>query len=191
MQITPELAKAIAAAQAELRPAPKDSNNPHFKSTYASLQSIADTARPILSKHGLAVIQTFERVEAGDVMHITTTLLHISGGAISGTLSLKPERANPQGIGSAITYARRYSLAAILGMVTDDDDDANAASGKGSKPADNPIKKETLEKLRAYKDNPAASKLIKDELAKVSATTAADLYEDEGQAILKAILNLK
>ena len=122
-----QLAPALAAAQASLHAAKKDKENPHFRSQYATLQSIWDAAREVLAPNGLSVIQTFEKTD-GRLMDIRTTLLHKSGQWIAGVLSLAPQQANPQGIGSAITYGRRYALAAILGIVADEDDDGNQAS---------------------------------------------------------------
>ena len=122
-----EIAKALADAQASLTAAKKDSLNPHFRSQYASLQSVWDSAREVLAPNGLSVAQTFEATD-GAHMNITTTLLHVSGQWIGGTLSMIPQQATPQGIGSAITYGRRYALAAILGIVADEDDDGEAAS---------------------------------------------------------------
>jgi len=123
---TKEIFAALVKAQAEMPTAPKDGNNPHFRSKYATLQSIAETAKPVLKKHGLAITQTFEN--ACDGISIVTTLVHESGQYISGSLYLKAQKNDPQGYGSAITYGRRYAMAAILGMVADEDDDANAAS---------------------------------------------------------------
>lgn len=125
-----DLAKALAAAQSSLSAAAKDGNNPHFKSKYATLQSVWDAAKEVLAPNGLSVVQTFAATD-GHRMDITTTLLHVSGQYIAGTLSMVPQRADPQGIGSAITYGRRYALAAILGIVADEDDDGNAASQPG------------------------------------------------------------
>lgn len=130
---TKEIFAALVKAQAEMPTAPKDGNNPHFRSKYATLQSIAETAKPILKKHGLAITQTFET--ACDGISIVTTLVHESGQYISGSLYLKAQKNDPQGYGSAITYGRRYAMAAILGMVADEDDDANAASLPPSAPA--------------------------------------------------------
>lgn len=124
-----DLAAALNKLQSEIKPAMKDSLNPHFKSYYATLQSVWEAARPVLAANGLSVVQTFDDTD-GSRMSITTTLLHSSGQWIRGTLTMVPQRADPQGIGSAITYGRRYGLAAILGIVTDDDDDGNAASQK-------------------------------------------------------------
>lgn len=123
---TKQVFAALVKAQAEMPPAPKDGNNPHFKSKYSTLQSIAETAKPILPKYGLAVCQTFE--PACDGVSIITSLVHESGEYITGSLFLKPTKNDPQGYGSAITYGRRYAMAAILGIVADEDDDANAAS---------------------------------------------------------------
>lgn len=122
-----ELAKALAAAQASLSAAKKDSINPHFRNQYASLQSIWDTAREVLAPNGFSVVQTFGPTD-GTRLDLTTTLMHVSGQWVSGTISITPTKQDPQGIGSAATYARRYSLAAILGIVADEDDDGEQAS---------------------------------------------------------------
>ena len=122
-----ELSVALIAAQALVQPAKKDSVNPHFKSGYASLQSVWDAARAVLAPHGLAISQGF--IESnGEAVTVTTTLIHKSGQWLRSSLTMKPQRADPQGIGSAITYGRRYGLSAMLGIVADEDDDGNAAS---------------------------------------------------------------
>lgn len=122
-----EIAKALAAAQSSLSAAKRDAVNPHFRNRYATLQAVWESAREVLAPNGLSVAQTFAPTD-GARLDLTTTLLHTSGQFITGTLSMLPQQATPQGIGSAITYARRYALAAILGVVTDDDDDGNEAS---------------------------------------------------------------
>lgn len=122
-----DLASALAKAQSQLTAAKKDATNPHFKSLYATLQSVWEAARAPLYNNGLSIAQTFEATD-GTRMEITTTLIHTSGQWIAGTLSMIPQRQDPQGIGSAITYGRRYALAAILGIVAEEDDDGNAAS---------------------------------------------------------------
>lgn len=123
-----DLAKALAKAQHDLGAAKKDGVNPHFKSSYATLQSVWESAKAVLSPNGLSISQTFEPSD-GRLLNITTTMLHSSGQWIKGTLSIAPQQATPQGIGSAITYGRRYALAAILGIVADEDDDGNEGSG--------------------------------------------------------------
>lgn len=129
-----DLAKALAAAQSSLSAAKKDAINPHFKSQYATLQSVWEAAKEVLAPNGLSVAQTFEATD-GRLMNIRTTLLHTSGQWITGVLSMAPQQATPQGIGSAITYGRRYALAAIMGIVADEDDDGNNATEPGRAPA--------------------------------------------------------
>ena len=123
-----QLAAALAAAQGKITGALKDSSNPFFKSKYADLASCWEACRIPLSENGLAVIQT--TAESADGVIVLTTLVHKSGEWIRGTLMMKPIKADPQGVGSCITYARRYALAAIVGLAQIDDD-ANAASSKG------------------------------------------------------------
>jgi len=122
-----KLADALSKAQGQIKGASKDVKNEFFKSKYADLASVWDACRDALSTNGLCVAQTMD----GGVESVTvnTTLIHTSGEWISGSLTLKPVKADPQGIGSAATYARRYSLAAMVG-VAPEDDDGNAASGK-------------------------------------------------------------
>jgi hypothetical protein len=123
-----KIASALVKAQGELNAVPKDGTNPHFRSKYATLHGIVESTRDTLRKHGLAVVQTFAQTD-GTYIDLTTTLLHESGEWLQGTLTMRPSKADPQGLGSAATYARRYALSAILGIVTDDDDDGNMASG--------------------------------------------------------------
>lgn len=120
-----ELAAALAIAQGKITGALKDSANPFFKSKYADLASVWDACREHLSANGLAVIQTTEDVESG--ICVKTTLAHKSGQWISGVLTMTPKDSSPQAAGSCLTYARRYALAAIVG-VAQVDDDANAAT---------------------------------------------------------------
>lgn len=125
-----ELATALAKAQAEIGHASKAADNPFFKSRYADLPAIYNAARPALSKHGLAVTQLTEFAD-GDKVSIVTTLMHSSGQWMRGWYPVRPVKADPQGLGSAITYARRYAYSAMVGVASDDeDDDGNAASGK-------------------------------------------------------------
>lgn len=121
-----KISAALVKAQGELNAVHKDGNNPHFRSKYATLQNIVESTRDTLRKHGLAVVQTFNETD-GTYVSLTTTLLHESGEYISGTISMRPTKNDPQSIGGCATYARRYSYA-IIGLVTDDDDDGNMAS---------------------------------------------------------------
>jgi len=124
-----EIAAAMAKAQASIKTALKDAKNPHFKSNYADLTSIWEACREALSKNGLSVVQ-IPGFDANDVW-LETMILHSSGESISGRYPLRPQQNTPQAYGSALTYARRYSLAAMVGVVADDDD-GNAASQRGN-----------------------------------------------------------
>lgn len=124
-----ELAKALAQAQAEVETATKDRTNPHFGSKYADLASVWDACRKPLTKHGLSVVQL--PVSDGAKVGVVTTLLHSSGQWMRSSVYTTPEKQTAQALGSAITYLRRYSLAAVA-SVAPDDDDGNAASGKAA-----------------------------------------------------------
>lgn len=127
-----DLSVALCKAQGELGHATKAATNPHFKSRYADLQAIVDASRSILAKHGLAVIHGCESTE-GKIVTVTCRLIHTSGQWIESSLALQPTKPDPQGIGSAITYGRRYTLASIVGIATEDDD-GNAASVPAAPP---------------------------------------------------------
>lgn len=126
-EITPannELAKALIAFQADLPKVELDATNPHFKSKYTSLTELTDKALPALSKHDLAFTATPQVTESGFVLE--AHLIHASGASL--TASFPIAETNPQKVGSAITYYRRYALASMTGIVADLDDDGNAAS---------------------------------------------------------------
>lgn len=129
-----DLAKALAKAQSELQDAKKDSVNPHFKNRYASLGSVRSAVTAILAKNGLAPLQTFEPHGESGVC-VVTWLLHESGQWLRSRLYLPVSKKDAQGFGSAISYGRRYSLAAITGISADDDDDGAAAVGNGKSTA--------------------------------------------------------
>jgi hypothetical protein len=122
-----QYAEALVAAIGELTNVPKTAANPYFKSKYAPLDAIIDATRPILLKHGLAISQTplFMEGTAG----VETTILHKGGHSTTTTLLLPLKDQSPQGVGGAITYARRYALASVLGIASEDDDDGNLSSG--------------------------------------------------------------
>jgi len=135
------LAQALSKAQGQICAAKKDQTNPFYKSKYADLSGIVDAIREPLSKNELAYIQTTKSSDQ-DTVTVITRLIHSSGQWIKGELSMTPTKKDPQGIGSAITYARRYSLAAMVGVVQEDDD-GNAASAPKTNQSE--IKKQTEE----------------------------------------------
>ncbi len=125
---TKELATALAKAQGEMAGAKKDSANPFFKSKYADLASVWEACRVPLSSNGLAVSQWIEESDPEHV-RVTTRLDHSSGEWLASTMNVLMTKPDAQGMGSAITYARRYALAAAVG-VAPEDDDAESAVGR-------------------------------------------------------------
>ena len=123
-----KLAASLCGVQAKLTYAKKDSKNPFFKSNYADLESVWDACRELLASHGLSIAQ-FPGLytEHDKSMSLTTILMHGSGEWISQEMSVPVTKADAQGAGSALTYMRRYALAAVVGVVQADDD-GNAAS---------------------------------------------------------------
>ena len=122
-----ELASALAQAQAEFSAVPKGSTNPFFKSKYAGLPEVVSHTAPILAKHGLAISQFIDGEYLGSDA-LVTYLIHKSGQFISHVMPLHLPKNDPQGQGSAVTYARRYAYMSALGVVADEDDDGNKAS---------------------------------------------------------------
>jgi hypothetical protein len=121
------LAAALAKAQGAMKGAVKDSANPFFKSKYADLASVVEAIRAAFSANGLSYIQTVQPSDRDEV-RVETMILHSSGEWIScGVLALPVSKVDAQGYGSALTYARRYSLSAAVG-VAPEDDDGNAAT---------------------------------------------------------------
>lgn len=123
----PSLAKlydALCKAQSEIESAKLDSENPYYHSRYASLSAIYAVIKKPFANHGLCVIQS-PSLEDGRVV-VETTIAHVSGQSVSSKISMKPDKDQPQAIGSVITYARRYGLAAMAGVCNDDDDGESA-----------------------------------------------------------------
>ena len=154
-----KIAAALGKAMPEIQNATKDAKNPHFRSSYASLSSVLDATKPVLAEHGIVVIQS---PGWDGQCTVTTRLLHVSGEWIEGTASSPVAKADPQGVGSAITYLRRYSLAALCG-ITQEDDDGNAASRPA--PAKRPAKVEEVnynewEQLRLDTEQAAVDEII-------------------------------
>lgn len=191
-----ELATAMAKAQSQIKTALKDSKNPHFKSSYADLTSVWDACREALTKNGFSVIQRTDFDANGEVW-LETMLLHASGEHIASRYPLRPAKQDPQGYGSAITYARRYCLAAIVGVVADEDDDGNAASQRNGNHA-SPTQEDTgLAAAKAFvrrsiKEIGAlnSEKALADWKAKMDGHLARlmDKYSDEGAAVMSALV---
>ena len=123
-----EISTALSAAQGEIQNATKNAENPHFKSKYADLAELLNTVRPVFSKFGLSVIQLPSYADG--FVSVETVVTHKSGEWFSGVSSCRVSKDDAQGVGSATTYLRRYSLAAAAG-VAQEDDEGNEASKKG------------------------------------------------------------
>lgn len=132
------ITKALVKFQSEISGVEMNAINPFYKSKYADLITIIKTAKPILTKNGLAFTQLVNKDETGGV--ITTMLMHESGQWLAANTNY-PINGKPQEQGSAITYMRRYALAAILGIAADPDDDGEAAQ-KINSPIDGALEEE-------------------------------------------------
>jgi hypothetical protein len=125
------IAKALAAAQREIGVAHKEAVNPHFRSKYADLQAVDEACRPALSKHGIAIAQGTGYADG--FVSVTTRLMHAESGEwIEATLHIAPTKHDAQGVGSALTYARRFGLSALAAVPAGIDDDGEAAVGRGA-----------------------------------------------------------
>jgi hypothetical protein len=149
-----EIAKALVKAQSSMNHAAKDAKNPHFKSSYSSLVSVIDAIRPHLAGNGLAFIQKTHDAEGG--VCVETVLIHESGQELSfGKLFVPATKQDAQGYGSALSYAKRYSLQAGLGIASEDDDGNAAVKSapvkivfNGDKAVDEMDSKKTLPELQ-------------------------------------------
>lgn len=131
-----KLAPALVALQADLTPVAKSASNPFFKSSYAPLPEVMEAVQPLLAKHKLAVSQFLTNLDGTSALR--TILIHESGQYIEDVQPLLLVKNDPQSQGSATTYARRYGIMSVLGVVADNDDDghlATQAAAKAQKPA--------------------------------------------------------
>ncbi|MFS0878303.1 ERF family protein [Solibacillus isronensis] len=129
-----ELAKAMATFQSEVKQPTKDGKNPHFRSTYVTLDGVVSAITETASKHGLSFMQF--PINQENKVGVKTLVMHTSGEFIeSEPVFATPMKQDPQAAGSVLTYLRRYSLSAVFGITSDEDDDGNHATFGNSKPA--------------------------------------------------------
>lgn len=187
------LSKALAAANKVVENATKNAVNPHFKNKYADLAAVLDTVRAVYADNGLSVIQAAGAVYIEQKLHavVETQLVHESGEWVRGTLMLPVKDPTAQGLGGAITYGRRYALAALAG-IAQEDDDGNTASGAGtrSKPpagAVTPARATDLEGPAA--EVAAAIRAAKslEDLAKIGPRVQAEVKDPAAVAALSAM----
>jgi hypothetical protein len=173
-----DLAAALAKAQAEVGTVHKDSANPFFKSNYASLAAVWEATRPILSKHGLSVVQLPSHDESG--YYVETMLMHGSGQWIKSRTYMKPAKDDPQGIGSLISYARRYALQAVT-MICPDDDDGEAAMGRNApaqKPVESPKPVQKVETAKPQEKKPTEAPKAKEVASKFNGENHQALFQE-------------
>jgi len=127
------LAGALSKARADFKAVIKAAENPYFKSNYADLSTLIDATKDGLSKNGLCLIQSPGKITETNRVSITSLLIHSSGEWLEDDLEMPVTKADAQGLGSAITYGRRYAYQSILNIAGEDDDDGNAAVGRTQK----------------------------------------------------------
>jgi len=148
------LAKALSKAQAEFTTVPQSGFNPHFKNKFSTLEDCINMTRPILSKHGLAISQMPNTIDGQYVL--TTILMHESGESIVSNQPVVSMKQDPQSLGSALSYCRRYSLTGVLSLASGDfEDDGNAATA----PAKAAPAKPTPAKAKATKNQSIADRV--------------------------------
>ena len=146
-----ELAGALSLAQGEMSPAKKGASNTFFKSSYADLSEVIEASRYPLSSNDLSIVQYC------DDGYVVTQLMHSSGQWLRGRLRITPKDNTPQGIGSALTYARRYSWQMMVGLGAEDDD-GEAAMGRAGSAYDPAHAKPTPKKKAPAKRKAPAKK---------------------------------
>ena len=178
-----ELAKALTKAQSQIKGAIKDTNNPFFKTKYADLASVVEAIREPLANNGLSYVQICHDKEGA--ASVETMILHSSGEWLScGPVSAPVSKHDAQGFGSALTYARRYSLSAAFG-VAPEDDDGNAAAKAPPKDKENTPNKIIERNMSMEGMPPEVQKAIRDEALKIeglfltlTAKAALDRWEE-------------
>jgi phosphomevalonate kinase len=142
------IAEALVSAQKEIKFAVKDSTNPHFKSKYANINSVIDAVKAPLNNNGIAILQSLSPSD-DNKLHLTTRLIHSSGEWIEDTAVCPLQKQDPQGMGSAVSYIRRYSLSAFLSLYSDTDDDGQSAALNAADYLQRITQSQSLEELQA------------------------------------------
>lgn len=189
-----ELFSALAKAQGEMNTAGLTANNPFFKSKYADLAEIVKASRPALTKNGLCVIQQIRMNEEG--LHVLHTLLaHSSGQWIETRMKINPAKNDIQGLGSYISYIRRYSYAALVGVVvSDEDDDGEVAIAPERNRhiqrtnSDLIVPEQVHELQHELIDHPDIAQMILD---KLNIQSLADMQKSHFQNVIKKIRDIK
>ena len=175
-----ELAKALLAVQSQLQPALKDAENPFTRSSYATLNSVMDTCRASLLATGILMTQYPVPAETGH-LGLASKLIHAESGQWHRSLAVVPlPKADPQGYGSAQTYARRYALCAMLDIVTEDDD------GEGAKMPQSARKSRTPAHERNQARNTPPAREESSGLPKIDGITYQNITSTDGRTCIIA-----
>ena len=180
-----QIASALVKAQKAFGPALKTSSNPHFRSKYADLSAVVEAVIDGLNNNGIFLMQSTHDCENGVI--VETLFIHESGETISaGRLHVPASKQDAQGYGSALTYARRYSLMSACG-VAPEDDDGNAASKKGTQPTDSEFHATYYDKFRsaAEQGSDSLTKIFKDTPASPDKNKFWAIYGAEFKALAK------
>lgn len=176
-----DLAIALCQAQAEMSGALKDSDNPYYKSKYADLASCMQASRPFLTKYNLSISQTVDSTSEG--YFLLTYLIHSSGQFIKSRIKLYMEKPDMQKLGSAITYARRYAYAAIIGLhQMDDDGESLHDRRKEETPVEQLIKAQAKNKWSTEQIREAKTRIIKN--GKYATSDFSKLTKEEQNEII-------
>jgi hypothetical protein len=179
-----EVAKALAAFQSEVKQPEKDGNNPHFKSKYVTLDGTVKAIHECAPKHGLSYTQMPVSTENG--VGVITVIFHSSGQFIEFEPFILPlDKKTAQGVGSALTYSKRYALSAAFGIVSDVDDDGNEATANAPdiKPISSKqvgmikVQAKKIASARSVDDADVYSKLGFDDVTKLTSTQASKAIE--------------
>jgi hypothetical protein len=183
-----ELATALNKFQAECSGAKKNAENPHFKSKFANLEAVINCAKDALSDNGLSVSQ-FPVMDQG-YAGVETILMHISGEWISNTLLLACKKQDPQAMGSAITYARRYAYQSVLGIPSEDDDGNKSMPNQEAQHAPQKITHaQAQELLTICQSKPAQA--VKACLDHFKAKSTADVIAVNYQVVKDSLMGLQ
>lgn len=174
------LAVALVKFNSEVQKVGKNAENPFYKNNYATLDNIIDEVRPVLTKHGLAVMQ----IPGGDGEKVImkTLLVHESGEWIeSDPLVMKPVKNDPQAVGSCVTYARRYSLAGFLSLNTGEDDDGQKATGSTIQP-------KTVGEIKMnWKKKGFKDEALNAQIFKIYGRNLTQINEEQGREFIKKL----
>jgi len=177
---------ALALAQGEMPAVKMNSQNPFLKNKYADLGAVIETSRPILAKHGLAIIQT--PVSDGDKIGVTTMLIHSSGEWVEETIFINTSESkglsSAQTVGVTISYLRRYSWASFLGLYADEDTDGNKSDAKPMQKTEQPKPDQRASIVKRYEE--LADKAVKLGLTNVMVLTP-EMSIDDINAIGKTL----